>query len=80
MDPFEIATQITIMESRVFSKIRMSDCLALTRTRAAATNLNAFSNGEKVSDWVQMSILANEGLGKRADTIDFWIRVAEVRL
>ena len=33
---------------------------------------------DKLGAWVKMSILNQEVLGKRADTVDFWIKVAEV--
>jgi son of sevenless-like protein len=36
------------------------------------------STHDKLAAWVKTSILSNTGLGKRADIIDFWIRVAEV--
>lgn len=42
-------------------------------------NLSAFcATHDKLASWVKMSILNNEFLGKRADTVDFWIKVAEV--
>jgi len=35
---------------------------------------------DKLGSWVKTSILNNETLSKRADTVEFWIKVAEVRL
>lgn len=44
-------------------------------------NLNTFcGTHEKLASWVKFSILNNEGLGKRADTVDLWIKVAEVSI
>ncbi|EJD54482.1 ras GEF [Auricularia subglabra TFB-10046 SS5] len=41
-------------------------------------NLIAFcATNDKLANWVKMSVLERDGLGKRADTIDHWIRVAE---
>ena len=31
-----------------------------------------------MASWVKMSVLNNDALGKRADTIELWIKVAEV--
>jgi hypothetical protein len=35
---------------------------------------------EKLGAWVKMSILNTDVLGKRADVVDYWIKVAEVSL
>lgn len=44
-------------------------------------NLNAFiAMNDRLASWVKLSILLNDGLGKRADTIDHWIKIAEVRI
>ncbi len=57
------------------------DCIIWSKTQAgeAVASLIEFcATHDRIAGWVKSSILQNEGLGKRADTIDFWIWVAEV--
>lgn len=69
-------------EQRQYSKIRPQECMGWVKsqTGAAVKNLVTFrAFHDKLGNWVKLSILNVEGLGKRAETIDFWIKVAEVR-
>ncbi|KAJ7150331.1 ras guanine nucleotide exchange factor domain-containing protein [Mycena filopes] len=51
---------------------------AKTQTGKQVENLCTFcATHDKLAAWVKTSILTNEALGKRADTVDFWIKVAE---
>jgi predicted amino acid dehydrogenase len=38
----------------------------------------AFATFDRLAAWVKASILNTEGLGRRADMVDFWIKVTEV--
>lgn len=80
-EPSELAQQLTLLEHRLYVKISPRECLRWTKlqTGDAVANLSALcAIHDKIAAWVKMSVLLHEGLGKRADTVDFWIRVAEV--
>jgi son of sevenless-like protein len=81
MDPGIIAQHLTLLESKLYMRIKSQECLnwAKVQTGRTVTNLYAFSSThDKLAKWVKLSVLSNDGLGKRADTVDFWIKVAEV--
>lgn len=81
VDPQELAQQLTLYESRLYSQIRARECLVWhkVQTGEAVQNLVAFAaHSNKLASWVKYSILTKDGLGRRADTVDRWIRVAEV--
>lgn len=81
MDPGDIAQHLTLYEHRLYVKIRPSECLHWAKQMKgnSAANLSAFcATHDQLATWVKMSILGNDGLGKRADMIDLWIKVAEV--
>ncbi|KAI5120791.1 hypothetical protein M0805_002418 [Coniferiporia weirii] len=80
IDPVDLASQLTLYEHRLYAKIRPRECLRWAKTQAGenVANLAAFcATHDRVAAWVKAGVLANEGLGKRADTVDFWIKVAE---
>ncbi|TDL26433.1 ras GEF [Rickenella mellea] len=80
MDVLDLAQQLTLYEHRLYSEIRAPECLMWPKTQKgdSVANLVAFcATHDKLAAWVKMSVLANDGLGKRADSIDFWIRIAE---
>lgn len=82
MDPLELAQHLSLFESDLYRKIRSQECFLWTTTKEGDTvkNIRAFSaTHDKLADWVKCSILEADILGKRANTVDFWIRVAEVR-
>lgn len=63
-------------------RIRPRECLSWAKSQRgeAVFNLTAFcSTHDKLACWVRSSVLSNDSLGKRADIIDMWIRIAEVR-
>lgn len=81
MDPLFFAEHLCMYEQRQYSKIRPQDCMGWVKSQTGngVKNLAAFQAfHDKLSSWVQMSVLSMEGLGKRAETTDFWIKVAEV--
>jgi son of sevenless len=52
----------------------------MTKEGDTVKNMHAFcATHDKLADWVRCSILEVDILGKRANIVDFWIRVAEVR-
>lgn len=80
LDPADIAEQLTLLESRRYVKIAPQDCLRYpSKPLQEESNLSIFcSTHDRIVAWVKVSVLSNDALGKRADTIDFWIKVAEV--
>jgi son of sevenless-like protein len=80
-DPTEVANQLTLMEARYYKKIRPQECLSWTHSTKgpAVANLTAFvGTSDRLAAWVKLSILTSESLGKRADVISHWIKIAEV--
>jgi son of sevenless-like protein len=81
MDPVDIAEQLTLLEFGLYVRISPQECLAYAKTQSgtAVANLVEFcGTHDKLASWVKSSVLLNDALSKRADTIDFWIKVAEV--
>ena len=83
MDTNQVAEHLCMQEQRLYSKIRPQECINWVQSPSGSgfkhlAAFNAFH--EKLGSWVTMSILNFEGLGKRAEMIDFWIKVAEVSL
>jgi son of sevenless-like protein len=81
-DTTEVANHITLMESRAYNKIRPHECLSWTRSSKGPGVIyltNFISMSDRLATWVKLSILTCESLGKRADMIDHWIKIAEVR-
>ncbi|KAJ6486221.1 ras guanine nucleotide exchange factor domain-containing protein [Mycena vitilis] len=80
LDPTDIAEQLALLEFKLYVKITAQECIsyAKVQTGKAVENLCTFcATHDKLAAWVKTSILNNEALGKRADTVDFWIKVAE---
>jgi son of sevenless-like protein len=80
-DPGNIAQHLTLLESKLYIQIKPQECLnwAKVQTGMTVTNILAFSSTrDKITKWVRSSVLKNDSLGKRADTVDFWVQVAEV--
>jgi son of sevenless len=81
-DPGELANQLTLLESKAYMRIRPGELLIFPQSPKGdgVRNLISFcAMNDRLAAWVKLSILSNDGLGKRADTIDHWIKVAEVR-
>ena len=82
MDPLEVAQHLSLFESESYRKIRPQECFLWPTIKEGETvkNIQAFcAIHDKVADLVKCSILEVPVLGKRANVVDFWIRVAEVR-
>ncbi|GJJ13429.1 hypothetical protein Clacol_007683 [Clathrus columnatus] len=80
IDPGELARHLTLYEARLYLKIRPHECFkfAASQKSEGIANLRAFiATSDKIASWVKLSVLKNDPLGKRADVIHLWIRVAE---
>ena len=81
LDPGDIAEQLCLHEHDLYAKIRPQECLnwAKTQTGRSVANVIIYcGTHDKLGAWVKMSILNQETVGRRADTVDFWVKVAEV--
>jgi son of sevenless-like protein len=82
MDPLEIAQHLSLLELDLYRKIRPQECFLWSKTKEGDTvkNIRSFcATHDRLADWVKCSILEIPVLGKRANVVDLWIRVAEVR-
>ncbi len=82
MDPLEMAQHLSLRESDLYREIRPQECFLWPTVKEGddVKNLHSFcATHDKLADWVKCSILEVSALGKRANVVDFWIRVAEVR-
>jgi son of sevenless-like protein len=81
--PKIIADQLTVYEFGLYAKITPQQCLTFVKSRTGddVAKLRDFcSTHDKLDAWVKLSILNNDAAGKRAQTVDFWIKVAEACL
>lgn len=81
-DPQELAEQLTLVESQKYAQIRARECITWTKSLKQEETLRPAFGALKdhLLMWVKTSILNQSSLGKRADTVERWIRVAEVTL
>jgi son of sevenless-like protein len=82
MDPTSLAHHLTMLEFRLYTKVKPHECMQWVKTQSGPSVQNLLSfceTHEKLASWVKQSVLGNDSLGKRADAVDFWIKVAEVR-
>jgi son of sevenless-like protein len=80
LDPADIAEQLCLIEHKLYRKIRPQECINWTKTQSGppVSNLQNFVSAyDRLVAWVKMSILTVEPLGRRADTVEFWIKVTE---
>lgn len=85
IDPLELARQLTIMDSKLYSRIKPVECLDKNWGKGdsehIAANVKAsieYSN--QVTAWVTDSILSKDEVKKRAAVVKHWIYVAEVKI
>lgn len=76
----DVAEQLTILEFKLYANVTPQECIrhANAPSTRSSSHLSVFcSTHDKLAAWVKTSILSNNALGKRANIIDFWIKVAE---
>ena len=86
IDPREFARQLTIMESKLYGKIKPVECLAKTWERKAnvdpsdtAPNVKALIyHSNKMTNWVSSMILSQSEVKKRVVIIKHFVQIAEV--
>jgi len=85
IDPTEFARQLTIIESRLYSKIRPTECLNKTWQKKVgpdepepATNVKALIlHSNQLTNWVAEMILTQNDVKKRVVVIKHFVNVAE---
>ncbi|KAG2185995.1 hypothetical protein INT43_002433 [Umbelopsis isabellina] len=82
VDPLEIARQLTVMDSRLYIKIKPVECLDKNWGKEDSENMAAnvkasieYSN--QITAWVTDSILSQTEIKKRCAIIKHWVQVAE---
>ncbi|KAF9270825.1 ras GEF [Marasmius fiardii PR-910] len=80
LDYADVAEQLCLLEFNHYSKITPQECIRYAKTQSGKSveHLNTFcSTHDKIAAWVTNSVLDSTVLARRADTVDFWIKVAE---
>ncbi|KAF1796064.1 ras guanine nucleotide exchange factor domain-containing protein [Mucor lusitanicus] len=84
LDPHELARQMTIMDFRLYNKIKPVECLDKNwgkpdsdQNHIAANVKASIEHSNQVTAWVTDSILSKEEVKKRAVVLKHWIFVAE---
>ncbi|PWY88975.1 Ras1 guanine nucleotide exchange factor [Aspergillus heteromorphus CBS 117.55] len=85
IDPTEFARQLTIIESRLYSKIRPTECLNKTWQKKVgpdepepATNVKALIlHSNQLTNWVAEMILTQSDVKKRVVVIKHFVNVAD---
>lgn len=78
-----LAEHLCLYEHKLYSKLHSQHCLDPGKKGSGATlsSLYAFcATHDKLASWVKASILHTQTVPKRADMVDHWIKVAEVRI
>ena len=86
IDPIEFARQLTIMESRLYAKIRPAECLNKTWQKKLgpdepdpAANVKALIlHSNQLTNWVAEMILTQTDVKKRAIVIKHFVAIADV--
>ncbi|WFD36131.1 cell division cycle- protein [Malassezia cuniculi] len=81
IEPIEWARQLTVHESRLFNKISPLECLSKTWTGAEASKraqgiLGTIAFYNKITSWVQCSLLAQKGMRVRSQMLKHFVLIA----
>ncbi|SNX83876.1 related to Guanyl nucleotide exchange factor Sql2 [Melanopsichium pennsylvanicum] len=82
IDPLELARQLTLLESRLYNKVKPAECLGLKWTKPgndvhAKGIMESINTHNRISAWVAETILQQEDLKKRAALIKHFITIAD---
>ncbi|KAI8364223.1 ras guanine nucleotide exchange factor domain-containing protein [Blakeslea trispora] len=83
VDPLELARQLTVMDFKLYNRIKPVECLDKNWGKAdlgdyIAVNIKAsIEHSNQVTAWVTDSILSKDNVKKRATVMKHWILVAE---
>ncbi|KAH7915727.1 ras guanine nucleotide exchange factor domain-containing protein [Hygrophoropsis aurantiaca] len=79
-DPNDIAEQLCLFEFDYYAAVRPQECLNWRKAHSGKDVANIiafFDTHEQLSVWVKMSVFSGDTSKKRANIVDFWIRVAD---
>ncbi|KIY46326.1 ras GEF [Fistulina hepatica ATCC 64428] len=80
VDAADIAEQLCLIEFKLYDKITPQECLSQAKYSSGApvSNITNFcATHDQLASWVKMTILNSESVSRRADMVDYWIKVAE---
>ncbi|KZS90545.1 ras GEF [Sistotremastrum niveocremeum HHB9708] len=81
IDPLELARQLTLMESKLYNRIRVAECLRRAKDQKASEGTDNISaiimTSNKVAGWINEQILIHDDARKRAAVIKHFISVAD---
>lgn len=82
LDPLEVARQITILESTLYSKIKPRECLDKSWSKAPGTTgdtniRDMIEQSNRITAWVAEAILYQTDLKKRVSLIKHFVTIAE---
>ncbi|RIA92760.1 ras guanine nucleotide exchange factor domain-containing protein [Glomus cerebriforme] len=82
IDPLEIARQLTILESKLYNKIKPVECLGKAWSQSEgndiAVNIKAMiENSNKITGWVAESVLNQKEIRKRCLYIKHFVAIAD---
>lgn len=82
IDALEMARQLTLLESRLYNKVKPAECLGLKWTKPgndvhAKGIMDSITTHNRISAWVAETILQQEDLKKRAALIKHFISIAD---
>lgn len=82
IDPLEMARQLTLMDSRLYNRIRPSECLGKAWSRdsgawKAKGVRDVIGANNRVSGWVSEAILVQEDVKKRAAWVKHFVAIAD---
>ncbi|TFK48671.1 ras GEF [Heliocybe sulcata] len=79
IDALELARQLTILESKMFMKIKATECLQ--RSKMSGQHNDSISEFiqtfNRIANWVKDAVLAKEDSRKRANTVKHFINTAD---
>ncbi|KZT28888.1 ras GEF [Neolentinus lepideus HHB14362 ss-1] len=79
IDPLELARQLTILESKMFMKIKATECLQ--RSKMSGQHNDSISDFiqtfNRIANWVKDAVLAKEDSRKRAAAVKHFINTAD---
>ncbi|WFD31456.1 cell division cycle- protein [Malassezia sp. CBS 17886] len=80
LDPLEVARQLTLMESRLFTTIKPTECLGKAWSSADAATLapgilNTIAFHNRMTGWITESILAHDSIARRARELHHFVHI-----
>lgn len=87
IDPTEFSRQLTIIESKLYGKIKPVECLAKTWEKKAQAEMDTAPNvqslilhSNQLTNWVAEMILAHPEVRKRVAVVKHFVAIADVSL